>query len=127
MVPSPLDHTLSRCGNDAQAPAGVVCSTYRKLRCGPRHTAFIQMGRVRLRARQPLRGLMSTPKSLSFQGRFGRIFRSLPAATYGVTDAESRLALMTLASLVSQVSCAASRSRSSRQGGRPGGILIKRR
>jgi hypothetical protein len=51
---------------------------------------------LRLRARQPLRGLMSSPKSLSFQGCFGRMFRSLPAATYGVTDAESRLALMTL-------------------------------
>jgi hypothetical protein len=45
---------------------------------------------------KPLRGLMSTPKSPNFQGRFGRMFRSLPAATYGTTDAESRLALMTL-------------------------------
>ena len=45
---------------------------------------------------KPLRGLMSTLKSPSFQGRFGRMFRSLPAATYGTTDAESRLALMTL-------------------------------
>jgi hypothetical protein len=39
---------------------------------------------------------MSTPKSPSFQGRFGRMFRSLPAATYGATDAESRSALMAL-------------------------------
>jgi Animal haem peroxidase len=45
---------------------------------------------------RPLRGLMSTTKSPSFQGRFGRMFRSLPAATYGKTDAKSRAALMTL-------------------------------
>src|SRR5690348_3237028 len=45
---------------------------------------------------KPLRGLMSTAKSPSFQGRFGRMFRSLPAATYGKTDAESRAALMEL-------------------------------
>jgi Animal haem peroxidase len=45
---------------------------------------------------KPLRGLMSTPKSSSFQGRFGRMFRSLPAATYGKTDAASRKALMDL-------------------------------
>ena len=45
---------------------------------------------------KPLRGLMSTTKSPSFQGRFGRMFRSLPAATYGKTDAESRAALMKL-------------------------------
>jgi hypothetical protein len=45
---------------------------------------------------KPLRGLMSTPKSPVFQGRFGRMFRSLPAATYGKTDADSRAALMTL-------------------------------
>jgi hypothetical protein len=45
---------------------------------------------------KPLRGLMSTPKSSSFQGRFGRMFRFLPAATYGKTDAASREALMTL-------------------------------
>ena len=52
-------------------------------------SAFAHHGR-------PLRGLMSTPKSPSFQGRFGRMFRSLPAATYGTTDAENRLALMAL-------------------------------
>jgi hypothetical protein len=45
---------------------------------------------------KPLRGLMSTAKSPSFQGSFGRMFRSLPAATYGATDAQSRAALMTL-------------------------------
>jgi hypothetical protein len=45
---------------------------------------------------KPLRGLMSTSKSPNFQGRFGRMFRSLPAATFGKTDAESRANLMTL-------------------------------
>jgi hypothetical protein len=45
---------------------------------------------------KPLRGLMTTAKSPSFQGRFGRMFRSLPAAVYGKDDAESRANLMTL-------------------------------
>src|SRR5450432_2789349 len=45
---------------------------------------------------KPLRGLMSTPKSAAFQGSFGRMFRFLPAATYGKKDADSRLALMAL-------------------------------
>jgi hypothetical protein len=45
---------------------------------------------------KPLRGLMSTASSPLFQGRFGRMFRSLPAATYGSTDAKSRTALMAL-------------------------------
>jgi len=45
---------------------------------------------------KPLRGLMSTASSPQFQGRFGRMFRSLPAAKYGATDSESRAALMTL-------------------------------
>src|SRR5579863_9212468 len=45
---------------------------------------------------KPLRGLMSTPASQLSQGRFGRLFRSLPAAKYGATDAESRAALMAL-------------------------------
>jgi hypothetical protein len=43
-----------------------------------------------------LRGLMSTARSPQFQGRFGRLFRGLPAATYGRTDADSRSALMAL-------------------------------
>src|SRR5438270_11559507 len=47
---------------------------------------------------KPLRGLMSTKSSPLFQGRFGRMFRSLPAAKYGRTDAESRSNLMTLGS-----------------------------
>ena len=37
----------------------------------------------------PLRGLMSTSRSSSFEGRFGRMFRSLPVANYGNTDAET--------------------------------------
>jgi len=45
---------------------------------------------------KPLRGLMTTPMSPLFQGRFGRMFRSLPPANYGKTDEESRAALMTL-------------------------------
>ena len=45
---------------------------------------------------KPLRGLMSTPASPLFQGRFGRLFRSLPAAKYGRNDNESRAALMAL-------------------------------
>lgn len=49
---------------------------------------------------KPLRGLMSTAKSPLFQGRFGRMFRSLPAAKYGKTDADSRAALMKLGELM---------------------------
>ena len=45
---------------------------------------------------KPLRGLMSTARSPLFQGHFGRMFRSLPAARYGRTDADSRAALMKL-------------------------------
>src|SRR5215469_17742610 len=45
---------------------------------------------------KPLRGLMTTPASPLFQGRFGRMFRSLPAAKYGKNDNESRAALMAL-------------------------------
>src|SRR5438270_13270633 len=49
---------------------------------------------------KPLRGLMSTAKSPNFQGRFGRMFRSLPAGKYGKTDNDSREALMTLGKLM---------------------------
>ena len=45
-----------------------------------------------------IRGLMSTPRSDHFQGRFGRMFGHLPAATYGKTDPDSRAALMKLGS-----------------------------
>lgn len=44
---------------------------------------------------RPPRGLLSTPSSRLFQGRFGRMFR-LRAARYGATDQESRDALMML-------------------------------
>ena len=37
----------------------------------------------------PIRGLMSTRNSPVFQGRFGRLFRSLPPATFGSTEAEN--------------------------------------
>ncbi|HEX6567325.1 MAG TPA: heme peroxidase family protein [Chthoniobacterales bacterium] len=49
---------------------------------------------------KPLRGLMSTAKSPNFQGRFGRMFRSLPAGTYGKTDNDSRNALLQLGKLM---------------------------
>jgi hypothetical protein len=37
----------------------------------------------------PVRGLMSTKNSILFQGPFGRLFRSLPPATFGSTEAEN--------------------------------------
>ncbi len=43
-----------------------------------------------------LRGLMSTGRSQSFEGRFGRMFRALPIANYGSTDAKTTAALMAL-------------------------------
>lgn len=46
--------------------------------------------------RQLQRGLMSTPLSPNFQGRFGRMFPTAKRAKYGRTDEESRNALMTL-------------------------------
>jgi hypothetical protein len=49
---------------------------------------------------KPLRGLMSTAKSPNFEGRFGRMFRSLPAGTYGKTDNDSRNALLQLGKLM---------------------------
>ncbi|HUK89464.1 MAG TPA: peroxidase family protein, partial [Blastocatellia bacterium] len=39
---------------------------------------------------------MATVASPLFEGRFGRMFRSLPAAKYGKTDSESRAALIAL-------------------------------
>ena len=48
----------------------------------------------------PLRGLMSTSRSPLFQGRFGRMFRSLPAAKYGKNESESRANLMKLGELM---------------------------
>jgi hypothetical protein len=37
----------------------------------------------------PIRGLMSTKSSPLFQGRFGRLFRSLPPAQFGSTEGEN--------------------------------------
>jgi len=37
----------------------------------------------------PIRGLMATQRSPLFQGRFGRLFRSLSPATFGRTDKEN--------------------------------------
>ncbi len=74
--------------NDQQPPAPAPPSRYPESMRAI-FSAFAHHGK-------PLRGLMSTAKSPSFQGRFGRMFRSLPAATYGATDAQSRAALMTL-------------------------------
>ncbi len=37
----------------------------------------------------PVRGLMSTSRSPQFQGRFGRMFRSLPKASFGRTEEEN--------------------------------------
>src|SRR5437870_4811867 len=37
----------------------------------------------------PIRGLMSAKTSPLFQGRFGRMFRSLPHAKFGATDKEN--------------------------------------
>ncbi len=44
----------------------------------------------------PPRGLNVVPTSPSFNGAFGRIFRTLPAATFGATDAETTANLMKL-------------------------------
>jgi hypothetical protein len=71
---------------EASAPASRYAESARAI-----FAAFAHHGK-------PLRGLMSTPKSAAFQGRFGRMFRFLPAATYGKSDADSRLALMALGS-----------------------------
>jgi Animal haem peroxidase len=49
----------------------------------------------------PLRGLMDTSRSPLFQGRFGRIFRSLPHATFGRTDPENETNLKALAAAMS--------------------------
>jgi hypothetical protein len=49
----------------------------------------------------PLRGLMSTKASPLFQGRFGRMFRSLHPATFGATEADNVANLKTLADAMS--------------------------
>lgn len=49
---------------------------------------------------KPLRGLMSINRSPLFQGSFGRMFRTLPAAKYGKDEAASRANLMKLGELM---------------------------
>lgn len=49
----------------------------------------------------PLRGLMSTKTSALFQGRFGRMFRSLHPAAFGSTEAENITNLTKLADAMS--------------------------
>lgn len=49
----------------------------------------------------PVRGLMSTKSSPLFEGRFGRMFRSLRSATFGATDAENATNLAALAAAMS--------------------------
>jgi heme peroxidase len=49
----------------------------------------------------PLRGLMSTRSSPAFEGRFGRMFRSLPPAVFGATDADNVANLARLADAMS--------------------------
>lgn len=44
----------------------------------------------------PPRGLSGVPASPAFDGTFGRIFRTLPAASFGATDAETMANLMKL-------------------------------
>lgn len=44
----------------------------------------------------PVRGLPATLKSPLFDGRFGRLFRGLPAAHFGSTDAENKTNLANL-------------------------------
>src|SRR5689334_23226248 len=46
---------------------------------------------------QTLRGLMACAKSPQFQGRFGRMFPTLPAATFGASQAENEKNLAALA------------------------------
>ena len=45
----------------------------------------------------PIRGLLSAPRSPSFQGRFGRMFAGLPPATYGDDDDATEANLKKLA------------------------------
>src|ERR1700680_3092641 len=49
----------------------------------------------------PIRGLTSTKNSAIFQGRFGRMFRSLPAATFGSTEKENLQNLSALGTAMS--------------------------
>ena len=49
----------------------------------------------------PIRGLMSTKTSPFFQGRFGRMFRSLHPAKFGRTDDENIANLAALGAAMS--------------------------
>src|SRR5258708_6691319 len=49
----------------------------------------------------PVRGLMSTGSSPSFEGRFGRMFRSLSGATFGKDDDENIINLAALGDAMS--------------------------
>jgi len=50
---------------------------------------------------QVIRGLMSAKKSPLFQGRFGRMFRSLPSATFGQSESENEANLKLLGAAMS--------------------------
>ncbi len=50
---------------------------------------------------EAVRGLMATKRSRLFQGTFGRMFRLIPAATYGKDDAESEANLLKLGAVMS--------------------------
>src|SRR4051812_2037837 len=43
------------------------------------------------------RGIDLAPKSVLFEGRFGRLFRALPAAEFGDTDTDTQMNLASLA------------------------------
>jgi hypothetical protein len=49
---------------------------------------------------EPLRGLEAVGSSPLFQGRFGRMFRNLPAATFGDTDSENNKNLTALGAAI---------------------------
>jgi hypothetical protein len=49
----------------------------------------------------PIRGLMSVQSSPLFEGRYGRMFRSLSPATFGATDAENEANLTALGQAMS--------------------------
>jgi hypothetical protein len=50
---------------------------------------------------EPIRGLSSTKTSPLFQGNFGRMFRSLPPARFGATDADNQKSLAKLGKAMS--------------------------
>src|SRR5260370_15580753 len=56
---------------------------------------------MRSRHSTPVRGLMSTGRSPSFEGRFGRMFRSLRGATFGKLEDENLINLAALGDAMS--------------------------